>query len=154
MKLLSFLENFYLFKKFPNLYQFIQFGIVGTIGAIVDLGLLNLLVAVGKLDVYISAIISFTAAVISNFILNKIWTFKGVKTSKSSLYQFFQFMVVSMIGLGINLVVMFIFIEWAGLWYNWAKIIAILVVYIWNYIINKMWTFKAKNEDISTLPDN
>jgi len=152
MKLLSFIKNIPIVKRNPSYYQFIKFSVVGTIGMIIDVGILNLLIYFFSVNIYISATISFILAVISNFILNRIWTFNNIKTDKKPFYQFIQFVMVSVIGLGINLLIMYVFIEWAGLWYNWAKIIAIIIVLLWNYFINKIWTFKGtviNNSDLS-----
>jgi GtrA-like protein len=56
--------------------------------------------------------ISFSLAVVSNYMLNRFWTHPDSR-SKSVLAQITQFAVVSLVGLGINLVV-----------FNWADHVA------------------------------
>ncbi|MDZ7798481.1 MAG: GtrA family protein [Patescibacteria group bacterium] len=138
-------------SRFKSLYyrhqtsisQLIKFGIVGFIGTAIDVGFLNLLHQVFEVMVYLAATISFILAVINNFVLNKYWTFKDKKAylAKSHV-QFFQFIFVSVIGLLINLGLMYLLIEYFGFWYNWAKLGAIIVVLFWNFFANKFWTFR------------
>lgn len=140
-----FKNRFFSHKKL--ILQFIKFCIVGTLGMIIDIGFLNLLHKVFNLNVYFSATISFILAVINNFLLNRHWTFKGLKMKeKSPPRQFTFFVMVSIIGLGINLGIMWILIESFNLWYNWAKVIAILIVTLWNFLANKFWTFREQRE--------
>jgi len=128
-------------QKRPYLVQFVKFSIVGVIGTTIDFGFLNLLVIVFGLNVYLSATFSFILAVINNFIFNKYWTFSDKKGRNFSL-QFLQFGIVSIIGLGINLAVMYLLIHFVSLWYNWAKVFATIIVLFWNFLGNKYWTFK------------
>jgi len=126
--------------------QFLKFAVVGSLGTLIDFGLLNLFVKVFRFDVYFSATLSFIAAVINNFLLNKYWTFKIAQAQDEGKgrRQFVQFSLVSVIGLAINLLIMYVLIQYASLWYNWAKVAATVVVLVWNFWANKLWTFKEK----------
>lgn len=126
-------------------FQFVRFSLVGLSGTLIDVGLLNLLHEGLGVFVYTAATIAFTAAVINNFLLNKYWTFRhraGYKSRGS--VQFFQFIFVSLVGLLINLGIMYLLIEFLDLWFNWAKAAAIIVVLFWNFVANKLWTFRTK----------
>ena len=125
------------------LKQFIKFGLVGTSSAIVDFAILNLLVLIFHLNVYLSATISFVLAVTNGFIWNRLWTFKseGVKTLEYS-----KFMFVNIIGLGMNLGIMFVLIQYFGLWYNFAKAVAIVIVMFWNFYASKRWVFEESSK--------
>lgn len=128
----------------PWLPQFIKFSVVGVSGTIIDYGVLNLLVLVFHLNVYFSSAVSFSLAVVNNFFWNKYWTFRVSNLTGRPYYQFFQFLSVSVVGLGLNLLIMYLLIHFFNLWYNWAKAFAIIVVLFWNFIANKFWTFKVK----------
>lgn len=130
--------------------QFIKFGIVGTSSAVVDLGILNLLVLVFGVNVYAASTISFILAVTNGFIWNRLWTFQS--QGKRNV-QYGMFMTVNLAGLGLNLLIMYGLIHYLGLWYNYAKVIAILLVLFWNYSGSKYWVFKdrgATATDLST----
>src|SRR5512133_2734489 len=81
--------------------RFLRFVVVGIIGAIVDFGTFNLLVALTHIPAVWASMISFTAAVVSTFLWNRYWTYPDSR-SKAISRQVVQFLVVSAIGLGIR----------------------------------------------------
>ncbi|HNR46975.1 MAG TPA: GtrA family protein, partial [Anaerolineaceae bacterium] len=80
--------------------RFLRFAVVGTIGAVIDFGIFNLLIWLGMRAIVASAI-SFIAAVISNFLWNRYWTYPDSR-SKPLARQMVQFLLVSLVGLGIR----------------------------------------------------
>jgi len=85
-----------------ELRRFLKFATVGGIGAITDFAILNALIQLLGFPIGLANIFSFSAAVIQNFILNRIWTFPGSKERQAG-FQLIQFALVSLVGLGINL---------------------------------------------------
>jgi len=122
-------------------FQMVRYGIVGTIGAVIDFGLLNLLVLYLDWNVYLAATVGFTVAASSNYVLNLKWTFRD-SPSKHRLVQYGQFILVALLGLMINNGTMYILIENFDWWFNFAKLTAVLIVFIWNYLANRYWTFR------------
>jgi len=55
--------------------RFLKFSVVGTLGAVIDFGGLNLLILTFGFSKILANTCSFTVAVISNFIWNRLWTF-------------------------------------------------------------------------------
>ncbi len=137
--------------------RFMRFAVVGIIGAIVDFGTFNLLVAFTPIPAVWASVISFTAAVCSNFIWNRYWTYPDSR-SKPLTGQVFQFILVSVIGLAIR-TPLFAYLEkvlvqfFAGilpknfffsstfLGHNAALAAAVLVVMMWNFFANRFWTY-------------
>lgn len=136
--------------------RFFRFAIVGTIGALVDFLIFNLLTSVVKLIPVWSSVFSFSVAVVSNFLLNRYWTYPDSR-SKSVTRQIVQFVVVSLMGLGIR-TPLFAWLEkvlvrfFTGFpihlpltptfWgHNVSLAIAIIVVMFWNYFANRFWTY-------------
>lgn len=133
--------------RFPAQYlrlatQFTKFAIVGTIGTVVDFGVLNLLVVLVQLDIYLANTFSFSLAVLSNFLLNRAWTFREAR-GRNPAVQLMQFAIVSVGGYIINQAIMYVFIEQVQLWYNWAKAVAVVLVLFWNFTANRLWTFRG-----------
>ncbi len=141
--------------------RFLKFSVVGTIGALVDFGTLYLLHAVLGLPIVLSNTCSFAAAVLSNFIWNRYWTYPDSR-SKPIRTQLLQFFVVNVVGWGINtgilLLLRFPCVSLIGglshglsltleaelaykLGYNLAKAIATVVVLFWNFFVNRIWTY-------------
>lgn len=127
--------------------QFLKFAVVGTIGAAMDFGILTALVELFHLNLYVANTVSFTAAVLSNYLWNSFWTFGDLPKQHSR--QLVQFFAVSIIGLFINQAILYFFYDIAGLHvfrfgYLAAKAIATIVVLFWNFAANKLWTFRER----------
>lgn len=136
--------------------RFIRFAVVGTVGAMVDFGTFNVLTSLVKVPAVWSSVVSFTLAVISNFIWNRYWTYPDSR-SKSLPHQVTQFLVVSIIGLGIR-TPSFAFLEphFVGAFstlsqsfglppafvgHNLALAVVIVVIMFWNFFANRYWTY-------------
>lgn len=140
-----------------ELTRFVKFAVVGTIGAIVDFGILYLLHAVLGWQLALANTISFTCAVFSNFTWNRYWTYPDSR-SKPISAQLVQFFVVNIAGWAINTGIllglnapltaaadMLPFVASATLahklGYNAAKVFATGVVMFWNFFVNRFWTY-------------
>jgi putative flippase GtrA len=131
-----------------ELRRFIKFAIVGTIGAGVDFGILNLMHKVFGWDLLWSNTLSFSCAVLSNFTWNRLWTFPESR-QRPIVTQLPQFALVNVIGLLIN---NFVLINLQAIFrnyipdpfdYNLAKAIAIIIVLFWNFGANRIWTYRG-----------
>lgn len=140
--------------------RLLRFAIVGAIGTVVDFGIFNFLINLTELDPVLCSAISFGFAVINNFILNRIWTFPDAR-KKNIWTQLIQFALVSVVGLIIRTPIFSLseklYASLAGRWipnflippeklgYNLALATAIVIVMIWNFFINRIWTFNDAN---------
>jgi len=133
-------------KKFYR--QFIKFGVVGLTGTLIDLGIYNILALIFGINIYFARTISFILAATNNYILNRRWTFRN--KNKNVAKQFSKFFLISLAGLGLNLIIMkfcqqlVVNVHSEFLKLNIPVIIAIVIVLFWNFFINKYWTFKEK----------
>lgn len=137
--------------------RFLKFSVVGTIGAIVDFSILNLLRGVLGWPLALANTISFTCAVISNFLWNRFWTYPDSR-SKPLGKQLATFFIVNIAGWAINTGMLLLLTNpLAGLagsllgvtdpvvadryGYNSAKVVATGVVLFWNFFVNRIWTY-------------
>ena len=116
--------------------QIIKFGFVGGTAFVIDAGLLFLLTEFCGIHYLISGMISFTASVIYNYILSVKWVFAN-KTQ-----EFIVFIVLSVIGLGINQLFMWLFVDMMHIYYMLSKIIATVIVMVYNFITRKIFLEK------------
>ena len=151
-----------------ELTRFAKFLVVGTFGAVVDFGTFNLLTNVVHLPTIPSSAMSFTAAVISNFLWNRYWTYPDSR-SKPISRQATQFIGVSLVGLLIRTPVYAVgerlllpvalglfpaLQSLPGLRFvagvmgsplvlsrNMALAIAVIIVLFWNFFVNRVWTY-------------
>ena len=125
------------------LSQFIKFVIVGLIAFAIDYGLLILFTEVFGINYLISATISFIISVIFNYIasMRYIYTHKQQYSRKR---EFIVFCILAVIGLIINNVLLYMTVEIFGQDYKYMKLIAAVIVALWNFISRKVF-LDAKN---------
>ncbi len=121
--------------------KFLKFGIVGASGVIVDFGFTYLCKEYLKIQKYIANAIGFTLAASSNYILNRIWTFRSHNPEIGLEYG--KFLIISLIGLGINTLILWILVSKFNKNFYVSKLFAIGVVTIWNFFVNMMFTFNS-----------
>jgi putative flippase GtrA len=139
--------------------RFLRFAMVGVVGAVVDFGSFNLLTTILRTPAVWASILSFMAAVVSNFIWNRYWTYPDSRSKRVPI-QLIEFTIISMIGLAIRTPV-FILLEGSlrrvfatlklpytsfftpdFLGHNLALACAVLIVMFWNFFINRYWTYR------------
>ncbi|MCK4662261.1 MAG: GtrA family protein [Bacteroidales bacterium] len=121
------------------LLKFIKFGIVGFSGLFVDFGITYLCKEKFKIQKYISNSIGFTCAASTNYFLNRIWTFQS--KNPEIFREYTDFIIISIIGLGINNFMIWLLIKKYNLNFYISKAIAIVVTTIWNFVANFLYTF-------------
>ena len=126
-------------RKPANWMQLLRFGLVGVSGYVVNLAVFALLS--GALDFHhiAAALAAFAAAVINNFAWNRHWTFDAGDGHAG--FQAARFFTVSVIGLGINLALLELFVTGAGLPELPAQALAVALTMPVNFVGNKLWTF-------------
>lgn len=132
MKSLLFIDKFIIFK-------FLKFGVVGCSGMIVDFGLTYLCKEILRINKFLSNAIGFIVAATSNYFFNRLWTFES--HNEEIGVQYLQFMTVSVIGLGINSLVLYLLNEKLKWNFYFSKLIAIGITTIWNFFANLLFTF-------------
>lgn len=141
--------------------RFLRFAVVGGIGSVIDFGVMNLLKNSLGFSLVAAGTVSFIAAVVSNFTLNRYWTYPDSR-SKPFARQLAMFSAVSVVGLLIRIPLLAILEPimerlFEQMWSTWqislplggAKFyadnvvlaIAITIVMLWNFLANRYWTF-------------
>lgn len=132
---------------YQNGRQFVRFAVVGGMGTIVNLVVLKLtLVVWGQLsattpfavEAFASGL-AFAVAVVHNYLLNRWWTFRSSKTMST---EFVKFLIVSLAGLGLNELFFWVFRARIEIPVLWSQVLAIGCVLPFNFIVNKLWSFR------------
>ena len=124
------------------LFKFIKFGIVGFSGLFVDFGITYIFKEWLKIQKYIANSIGFTAAATSNYVLNRVWTFRSQDPNIALEYT--EFLLISLVGLGLNNLILWVIHSRLGMNFYLSKLFAIGVVTIWNFLANYYITFAGK----------
>lgn len=124
--------------------KFTSFVCVGGIATAFQYVILFLLVEFGHFSPVFSSAIGFVSSCILNYILNYKFTFKSDKKHREA---FTKFMIVASIGLSLNVVVMYALIDIACLNYVFSQLAATLVILMWNFLANLLWSFKENQTE-------
>jgi putative flippase GtrA len=98
-------------EKRQELVRFLKFCVVGTIGTAIDFGVLNLLYNVLGFHQVLSNVVSVSAATISNYTWSRFWVYPETRHQHGAR-KFGQFVVVSVVALGLNTTILWITDHW------------------------------------------
>ena len=149
-----------LVSRFPFLEQFIKFALIGTMNTFVDLVVLNietLLSGVKEGTGYgIQKGFSFLVAVVLSYFLNKHWAFQD-KSEKNQGRKFSQFLMISLVGMFINVTVATLAVTYLKgpanqllnlsiltdqIWVSLGALCGTAIGLIWNFLGYKFFVFK------------
>lgn len=128
--------------------QVLRFGIVGSISAVSEFSLLVLLVEQFGIQYMQANFIAFCLIVVANYIASRWWIFGAGSFSKG--IEFISFLAVVLIGLGINQVSMYFWVESLSVDYRLAKLLAIGLVVVWNFLAKKYFVFRRRKPAVAT----
>ena len=118
--------------------QFMKFGIVGVIAFVIDYGVMIFLTEVFGVPYLISTTVSFVVSVIFNYFASMRFLFKR-KDDMSRRREFIIFIVLSVCGLGINDLLMWLMVDSLYIDYRLSKIVVTVVVAVWNFVTRKIF---------------
>ena len=122
--------------------RFMQFGLVGLSGVFVDMAIFYLLHDPKALGWALtrSKVIAAEIAIVNNFLWNDRWTFGDISSQQSGwqtrIKRFIKFNLVCLVGLGLNVLILNILVNYFGVNAYIANLMAIAIVTIWNFWIN------------------
>ncbi len=119
--------------------KFLKFAAVGFSGLLVDYTFTYIFKEFLKVQKYVANSIGFTIAASTNYILNRVWTFESDNPDIALEYS--EFLIISIIGLGINNLILWLIVSRLKINFYLAKFFAICVVTLWNFLANFFITF-------------
>lgn len=150
-------------KDIKERRRFVKFALVGALGSVIDFAVMNMLSHWAGMPLVMAGTISFLCAVLNNFTWNRIWTYPESR-SRPLFSQLGMFFIVNAAGVAIRIPTLH-FLETpilrlvegafhatrftAGLYArNLTLAAAVGVVMLWNYFVNRYWTYN----DIDEIP--
>lgn len=118
--------------------QVFRFGIVGGIAFLIDFGCLWFFHGVCGIPVLISNVLSFTISTVFNYIASVKWVF-DVNQDHSQQRNFTIFIVFSVMGLGLNELIMWLCTDKMAIHYLVSKIVATAIVMVFNFVTRKIF---------------
>ena len=117
--------------------QLFKFGIVGVIAAVVDVGVLVLFKELLNTEVLLASTISFCVSVTVNYLLSMSFVFKS--RGEGKLREFIVFVALSVGGLCLNQLILWIGVSFTDVYYLIVKFIAMVIVPAYNFITRKIF---------------
>ena len=119
--------------------EFIRFIIIGGTATALHYLILIALVQTGAADAVVASSIGFSVSAVLNYVLNRSLTFKSRARHIDSFPKFF---LVAITGLLINGSIIWLLLATGLMHYLLAQVIATGTTLIWNFLLNKFWTFR------------
>ena len=119
--------------------KFISFALVGSLGTLAHYSVLYALVEAQGYNAVAASGYGAWAGLLVNYVLNFKLTFNS---NQSHTRTFPKFALIAVVGMGFNLLLM----AWLThqLYYLYAQVSTTLLVLIWNFFANIIWTFKME----------
>ena len=117
--------------------QIMKFGVVGVICFGIDYGLMIFLTELCGISYLVSSGISFSVSVMVNYTLSLKFVFETDK-DKNKIVEFLIFIILSVVGLGINQVLMWVCVDKLHVYYMISKIGVTGVVMVYNFVTRKL----------------
>lgn len=118
--------------------QFAKFGVVGIIAFLIDYGLFLLMNYLLGINYLLASAVSFTLATVFNFVASMRYVFAG-KQGQTRTQQFAIFFVLSLVGLGLNQLILWLCVS-VFAWQAWiGKLVATFIVMVFNFVTRKIF---------------
>lgn len=128
--------------------QFIRHSMVGGTAFLIDYGLLIALTEVAGMYYLCSATVSFVISVIFNYRYSMRFVFNR-RNDISKITEFTIFVALSGIGLVLNTILLWLFVDYANLHYSVAKLLAAVIVTVYNF--NSRKRFLENHEEAKEM---
>ncbi len=119
--------------------RILKFGIVGISGMVIDFSVTWICKEKLLLNKYLSNSLGFVCSVLSNFMLNRHWTF--AVSSHPAGIQLVKYLLVASAGLLINNILLYVMLNVFKAHFYLSKLLVIGIVFFWNYFANSFFTF-------------
>ena len=129
-------------RKPENWMQLFKFGVVGGTGYVINLAVFAVLAEALGVHHILSAVGAFCVAVTNNFLWNRRWTFRATEGHPG--FQAARFLTVSVLALGVNLILLYLLVDVAGVPELPSQALSVAAAMPFNFIGNKLWTFGAE----------
>lgn len=139
-----------LYLKYKEIINYLIFGVLTTVVSLATkyLLLFTILDASNAIQLQIAVVTSWVTACLFAYITNRKWVFES--KSKEILKEMAKFFASRLATLGMEMLIMFVFVTALGLnsdmWVVVWTLVSQVVIIIGNYILSKLVVFKNKKE--------
>ena len=132
-------KSLFITKSSNTFIQFFRYIFVGGVAFLADGGSLFLITTIG-VNYLISVIFAFVIGLAVNYGLSKLLVFEN--SSVNGKIEFLVYGIIGVIGLGFTEIIMYVLTEIAGLYFMVSKVIATIIVLVWNFVARKITLYR------------
>lgn len=125
--------------------ELIMYFLVSLVGLLIDLGIFSLAARIAGLSWELAAVFGFAAGAITVWWLSINFVFKNRALRQAPIVEFFGFLAIGMVGLGVTEVVLWLGIELLHIQPEFSKIGAAGITFIFNFAFRKWLLFRKTN---------
>ena len=136
-------------ERFPRkslMGQFLRYLVTGGFAFVADFGLFALCLYGFDWHYLLANLVGLVAGLVLNYLMSILWVFTAckriLKTQKG--IEFVLFALVGIAGVGINQVLMYLMVDGLGINEMVSKMIAAVLVLMWNFGARKLMLFRGK----------
>ena len=121
-------------------FLLLKFALVGMLGVIINFSSTWILKEIVIVNKYLSNATGYSLAMTVNFFFNKIWTFSN--GYELIFVQILKFLLVISVGVLLNHLIVYYFHEKSKMNFYFSKLIAVAIVFVWNFSMHSYFTFE------------
>lgn len=132
----------YQFKKlnYDELKRIGKFTLTGVGNTIVDYAIYSLLAVFLGVNVYFAQCCGYAAGMLNSYFINRSWTFKT--NHRFFSLQMVKFIAANLITLVLSMLLLKLFLDFAGMSPLLAKLPTVCITIVVNFILSRYWAFR------------
>ena len=127
--------------------RLLQYVLVGALGLGVNQGVLFIATGVAGLSYVIGGTLSRVLSVLTNYAVNDAWTWggRGDPGPREYAVRGVKYVLTRIVGIGIGLAALVLFVELLGLHYLVANVLAVGVGIVWGFGASERWVWRSED---------
>ncbi len=133
--------------------RLLQYVLVGALGLGVNQGVLFLATGIAGLSYVIGGTLSRVLSVLVNYAVNDAWTWggRGDPGPREYIVRGFKYVLTRIVGIGIGLGALVLFVELLNLHYLIANVLAVGVGIAWGFGASERWVWRSEDAEPTRL---
>lgn len=125
--------------------QFCRYFVTGGLASVVDFSVFAVALYIFDIHYLVSNLIGLAAGNVVNYLLSLGWVFRSEKRKMENnrLLEIFVFVLISLVGMGFNELLMYVFVGLFGIYEMVSKVVAAVIVLLWNFVARKYILFRS-----------
>ena len=127
----------------PVIRQFVKYGVVGASNTILTFVVYSVCVTIG-VHYLLALVLGYGIGSLNSYFLNRHWTFRARDIAHTTAGT--RFAIVQVCAIGVNLVMLYVFVHHIGVGKIPSQAILTLPVLAITFFINRYWSFARPSE--------